>query len=343
MNFFSKYSCIPAKNQKWISEDNIHSMVPIRFKDRYEIMKWRNEQIYHLRQQVPLTKESQDNYFKKTISKIFSEEQPNQILFSFLENEVCVGYGGLVHINWFDKNAEISFLMNTNHEDKHFKFYWKNFLNLLEKVAFEELNLHKIYTYAFDIRPKLFSTIESLSFRQEALLKEHFLFGQLYKDVRIHSKINPISIRDILNSDCNYLFDWANETDTRKNSIDSKPISIEEHIKWFEKRLNNKDSNNFMCLFNNNPAGIVWFDNKREASIISITINPNYRGKKLSSKFLKIAIESFIKNNNSKIIAYIKPENLASIKAFKNSNFFLEKKEKIKDQTVLKFQYRDEK
>ena len=82
MNFFSKYSCIPAKNQKWISEDNIHSMVPIRFKDRYEIMKWRNEQIYHLRQQVPLTKESQDNYFKRQ-SQRFSQKN-NQIKSYFL-------------------------------------------------------------------------------------------------------------------------------------------------------------------------------------------------------------------------------------------------------------------
>ena len=40
-----------------------HSLVPIRFEDRMEIMKWRNEQIYHLRQDKVLTMQDQDSYF----------------------------------------------------------------------------------------------------------------------------------------------------------------------------------------------------------------------------------------------------------------------------------------
>ena len=59
----------------------------IRFEDRLEIMNWRNEQIYHLRQNTPLTKENQDYYFENVVSKLFEQAQPNQILFSFLENE----------------------------------------------------------------------------------------------------------------------------------------------------------------------------------------------------------------------------------------------------------------
>lgn len=89
------------------------SIVPIRYEDRFDIMKWLNEQIYHLRQKQPLTVEDQDNYFTNIVSKLFDQDQPNQILFSYLENDTCIGYGGLVHINWIDQNAEISFIMNT--------------------------------------------------------------------------------------------------------------------------------------------------------------------------------------------------------------------------------------
>ena len=84
-----------------------YKLVPIRFEDRWDIMKWRNEQIYHLRQSKPLTKEDQDHYFNNVASKLFEQEQPSQILFSFLRNDICIGYGGLVHINWVDKHAEI--------------------------------------------------------------------------------------------------------------------------------------------------------------------------------------------------------------------------------------------
>ena len=108
MKFPNKYNCLD-KNEFSIGD---YKIIPIRFEDRLDILKWRNEQIYHLRQDKILTKEVQDNYFREIVASIFSEKKPNQILFSYLKNQKCIGYGGLVHINWTDKNAEISFLMN---------------------------------------------------------------------------------------------------------------------------------------------------------------------------------------------------------------------------------------
>jgi RimJ/RimL family protein N-acetyltransferase len=167
-----------------------YSIVPIRFQDRYDIMKWRNEQIYHLRQNKPLIEKEQDFYFDTIVSQLFNQEKPNQILFSYLEGEKCIGYGGLVHINWVDKNAEISFIMATHLEQEFFKIHWVNYINLIEKAAFQDLNLHKLYTYAFDIRPHLYEAIESAGFKKEAILKEHCFFEENFKNVIIHSKIN---------------------------------------------------------------------------------------------------------------------------------------------------------
>ena len=79
--------------------------------------------------------------------------------------------------------------MDTELEKKNFKFHWKTFLGLIEKVAFEELFLHKIYTYAFDLRPHLYDAVESVGYKKEAILKEHWLFEGNYKDVVIHIKL----------------------------------------------------------------------------------------------------------------------------------------------------------
>ncbi len=166
-----------------------YTLVPIRFEDRLDIMKWRNDQIYHLRQAKPLTESDQDNYFKNVVSKIFDATAPNQLLFSFLKNETCIGYGGLVHINWVDKNAELSFIMDTDLEKDNFEEIWNNYLPLIEAVAFEELKFHKVYTYAFDLRPHLYPMLEKNGFILEAKLKDHCLFNGEYKDVIIHSKI----------------------------------------------------------------------------------------------------------------------------------------------------------
>lgn len=167
----------------------LYSLVAIRMEDRYEIMKWRNEQLYHLRQNKSLTREDQDLYFENVVSKLFDQALPDQILFSYLEGDRCIGYGGLVHINWIHRNAEISFVMDTTLEKNHFQFHWSNYLGILEVVAFEELLFHKIYTYAFDLRPHLYLALESSNFIKEAVLKEHCLHNGRYIDVIIHSKI----------------------------------------------------------------------------------------------------------------------------------------------------------
>jgi RimJ/RimL family protein N-acetyltransferase len=183
MNSYKALNKLKYTNQNF-------DIVPIRYEDRMDILKWRNEQIYHLRQDKPLTEEDQENYFINVVNTLFDEEHPNQILFSYLENDVCIGYGGLVHINWKDKNAEVSFIMNTELEHEYFSKHWTIFLQLIEQVAFKDLNFHKLSTYAFDLRPHIYEIIESAGFIKEATLKEHCLFNGVYKDVVMHGKFN---------------------------------------------------------------------------------------------------------------------------------------------------------
>lgn len=182
----NKYLCL--KNQTYISDE--FSIVPIRFKDKLDIMQWRNEQIYHLRQEEQLTTKLQENYFEVTIKSLYNQQKPNQILFSYLKKDKCIGYGGLVHINWLDKNAEISFIMKTQLEEKEFNFHWATYLKMIERLAFEELVFHKIYVYAYDLRPKLYEVLLTSGYFRDAVLKDHCYFNKRYLDVVIHSKLN---------------------------------------------------------------------------------------------------------------------------------------------------------
>ena len=167
-----------------------YSMVPIRLEDRHLIMEWRNQQMYHLRQDKFLTKEMQDDYFYKVISEIFDQQHPEQILFSYLKNSECIGYGGLVHINWIDKNAELSFIMKTELEEIEFELHWKNFLKMVNEIATNDLCLIKTYTYAYDLRPKLYNALEDSYYKLEARLRKHKNIDNNFVDVLIHSRIN---------------------------------------------------------------------------------------------------------------------------------------------------------
>jgi RimJ/RimL family protein N-acetyltransferase len=187
MAFLGKtYKCL--KNQ--FCNFGPYSLIPIRYEDRNLIMQWRNEQMYHLRQDKPLTLEDQEFYFSNVIANLFEQEKPDQILFSYLEKGICIGYGGLVHINWNDRNAEISFIMKTDLEKFDFELHWNIFLNLIQGVAIRELNLIKTYTYAYDFRPRLYNALEDSGYKLEARLKKHKLVEDNFIDVLIHSKIN---------------------------------------------------------------------------------------------------------------------------------------------------------
>lgn len=172
-----------------VFKKNEYCIVPIRSEDRYNIMKWRNEQIYHLRQDKPLTNEAQDRYFDDIISQLFYQEKPSQLLFSFLNDGELIGYGGLVHINWVHKNAEISFIMNTKLEKKSFEWNWSRYLELIEDLAFKEMAFMKIYVYAFDLRPHLYTTLLNNNYFLDARLNDHCIINGELKDVLIYSKL----------------------------------------------------------------------------------------------------------------------------------------------------------
>jgi RimJ/RimL family protein N-acetyltransferase len=323
--FPNKYKCLVRNDFKKKS----FQIVPIRYKDRFDIMKWRNQQIYHLRQSKPLTKEVQNTYFKKTVQSLFSNTNPNQILFSYLKNDICIGYGGIVHINWIDKNAEVSFLMNPEEDKVNFELNWSIFLELIEQVAFQELNLFKLYTYAFNVRPNLYSVLERSNYYKEAILKKHCLFGEKLIDVYIHSKMNQnfLFYRKTEVKDIKVYFNWINDPEVRSLSFNSKKINYNDHVNWFNSKINDKDC--VMLIFydyNSECVGQIRFqkDNKKEA-LISFSVDKNHRNKKYGSKILCLGPKYFLQLNPTFIIkGYVKVENIRSQKVFENAGFIKE-------------------
>jgi RimJ/RimL family protein N-acetyltransferase len=303
------------------------SLVPIRFEDRYEIMKWRNEQIYHLRQNKPLTKEDQDAYFNNVVAKLFDQEKPNQILFSFLESGKCIGYGGLVHINWIDQNAEISFVINTMLESKRFKESWSIFLSLIERVAFKELGFHKIYTYAFDLRPKLFEVLNEEGYIEEARLKDHCFFNSKFIDVIINSKTQLISrqckmpkpsLRNAKIKDCELLFNWVNDIDVRSNSFNQEFITWDGHKDWFKMKLKSTTTKILILELDKIPVGQIRIDFEGDYWVIDYSIQKDFRGKKLGKEIVKQLLK---KCTNYKFKAIVKKGNIASAMVFEGLGF----------------------
>jgi len=132
------------------------SLKPIRQDEIFTIMKWRNNQIEYLRQTKPLTKEKQSKYFKHYILGQCDTEKPVDILFAYYHEESLVGYGGLTHIDWYNKIAEISFVLGVESTDGQEVYcnYLLSFIELLKIVAFEQLMLLQIFSVTYFNRRK---------------------------------------------------------------------------------------------------------------------------------------------------------------------------------------------
>jgi RimJ/RimL family protein N-acetyltransferase len=178
------YKCL-KKNV--LAIDN-YSIVPFRQKDLYLIKDWRNIQMDILRQEKVLTSNDQDLYFANYISPAFSQKNPKQILFSYLLNDECIGYGGLTNIAWKSKRAELSYLVNPT-RTKPKNLYGKEFsifISMIKKVVFSDLKFNRIYTETFDIRPFHILILEKNGFKNEGRLRQHSIIKGKLTDSIIH-------------------------------------------------------------------------------------------------------------------------------------------------------------
>jgi RimJ/RimL family protein N-acetyltransferase len=292
-------------------------------------MEWRNEQLYHLRQNKLLTIDAQDKYFQTVIESLFVNERPDQILFSYLEDEQCIGYGGLVHINWQDSNAEISFVLNTKLEASSFEQHWIRYLGLIELVAFNDIDLYKIFTYAFDLRPRLYVCLEKSGFVKEAVLKSHSKFEERFVDVVIHSKFNlqaeklkneRFYLREAEFADGKLLFSWVNDPVVRQNSINGGNIDWESHLKWFEAKLSNSNSKIFILVDaqSNQNIGQIRIDYDNQHWVIDYSIDKKFRNMGLGREIVSLLMQKF---RDYKYYAVVRKENLSSITIFTRLGF----------------------
>jgi RimJ/RimL family protein N-acetyltransferase len=172
-------------------------LIPIRYEDIFLIKTWRNNQIDVLRQKHVLTDEHQIKYYNNAILPLFSDKNPQQLLFSFLKDDICIGYGGLVHISWEDLRGEVSFLLAPElvKNDLVYGAYFSTFLTIIKEIAFNELNFNRIYTETYDIRDFHISVLEKNDFKLEGRLRKHIIINNNTVDSLFHGYLKEDYIK----------------------------------------------------------------------------------------------------------------------------------------------------
>lgn len=138
---------------------------------------------------------------------------------------------------------------------------------------------------------------------------------------------------------CDLVFEWANDEEVRKHSFNNKKIIYEEHRKWYLNKLKDVDCNIFLLADSYKNIGIVRCQREENDTVISYSISKENRGKGYGYKILAMLEEELVKKyGNQNLIAYVKKENLASIRVFERLNYVIieNNDERVKFEKIIK-------
>ena len=159
---------------------------PLRYEDIFQIGEWRNQQISILRQEFPLSHGDQEKYFSEVIEKTFIESKPKQMLFSYFLDQACIGYGGIVHIDWEKRIGEISFINKTERANNKIEYYkdLKNFISLIFYLGFNIAGMEKLTTETYSIRKDTLEILNDIGFAYKTKIKNNVnIEGKNYDSV----------------------------------------------------------------------------------------------------------------------------------------------------------------
>ena len=138
----------------------------------------------------------------------------------------------------------------------------------------------------------------------------------------------------------------VNDDLVRLASFSSSAVTLDEHARWFENSLENK--NRIMYVLERINSGTEFlgqvrfdevsasaFDNTFE---LDYSIAPSQRGKGLGNKMLLLGLKMLAENfQNPHVIAKVKLDNFASAKALLKAGFLWQNK--IKDMDIYIMNY----
>ncbi len=178
------YHCM---QRHYFSKDALIIM-PIQPSHIEKVRQWRNAQMDILRQCHVITKSEQVEYYNNIIWPDMKNEHPKNILLSIFENDMLIGYGGLVHIAWEHRRAEVSFLLNpecVSNKERYTRIF-SQYLHLIKKLAFEVLGLEKLCGETYAMRITQITILEATGFIREGVLKKHVVIDGKRVDSVIH-------------------------------------------------------------------------------------------------------------------------------------------------------------
>lgn len=130
-----------------------------------------------------------------------------------------------------------------------------------------------------------------------------------------------VELRPATMEDSDRLLAWRNDPVTRAGSLDTAPVSPGTHREWMKRTLGSTDRVLRVAELEGRPIGAVRLDRHDDAALISITLSPEARGRRLAPSVLRHAAALAGHLGIRRIDATIRVDNVASRRAFAAAGF----------------------
>jgi UDP-2,4-diacetamido-2,4,6-trideoxy-beta-L-altropyranose hydrolase len=153
---------------------------------------------------------------------------------------------------------------------------------------------------------------------------------------------DDVRLRPAAPDDCRLVWEWANEPGVRAASFSSDPIPWETHRDWFARKIADAACAYFIAVgADGAPVGQVRCDVADRAGVISIALDPRFRGRGRGVAMIRQACEAVLARGDVGVIhAYIRADNEASHRAFRAAGFVEEERTEVKGQRASRLALR---
>jgi UDP-2,4-diacetamido-2,4,6-trideoxy-beta-L-altropyranose hydrolase len=170
--------------------------------------------------------------------------------------------------------------------------------------------------------------VEEAFAEQVAVQRQHFDGQSPVKLQELFRRLSlgaSLRLRVVTPADLMLLFEWANDAQVRKYSFNPAPIPLENHTRWFNAVLEDKQTLLYIVTANGTPAAHIRFQFSSDTAVISFLVSAEYRGQGLGYIILTKGIERLKRErpDAETVEGLVQRENIASVRAFEKAGFSL--------------------
>ena len=135
--------------------------------------------------------------------------------------------------------------------------------------------------------------------------------------------MSECALRPASAADCCFVHAIHDQPAVRARSVSQDPIAYADHERWYAARLDDPSYAIFVAEYAGEAVGVVRLAEGRDETEISIALDGDATGKGLGRMRFRLAVEA-AQGRRSPVSAYIRPDNVASRRAFEGAGFVVE-------------------